>query len=128
MRLIFLFAWFLIGIGCSDSTIETAAVGTVSCTNPPAGLICSDKACTQCQPMLAGMCNSLNDCPPPYNACSTNNLCTITPTSEPSKRILFATDRIRPGITAQNSNSQDYIYNIMAKGYDIINIILRSEE
>jgi len=86
-----------------------------------------------------------SDCPPQFNNCignrciaqkvtgscadalngedcvsgaCTNGYC-AQPASNPPAQIWFATDAIRPGVTSQSTqtNNQDYIYNIMAKGY-----------
>jgi hypothetical protein len=45
------------------------------------------------------------------------NLCVVQPAQSGSSQIWFATDVIRPGVTVLNTGN-DYIYNIMAKGYD----------
>ncbi|MES2503404.1 MAG: hypothetical protein V4534_00845 [Myxococcota bacterium] len=46
----------------------------------------------------------------------TNNVCTFQPSASP---VWFMTDGIESGATLNSSsNTQDYIYNILAKGYD----------
>ncbi|MES2503536.1 MAG: hypothetical protein V4534_01530 [Myxococcota bacterium] len=69
---------------------------------------------------LDGFCNAAADCPAPYNSCQ-NSLCAKQPSSI-KQYYWFATDPIRPGVSALCSagvctDTQDYIYNIMAKGY-----------
>lgn len=122
----------MIGLSCGDNAPHPEELFTNACSKFQ-GLIGS--SATNCQPLLAGMCDSSStanintQCPPPYNhccsqtdqgkgSCKTVNTCVVQDASDPSQRTWFATDSIRPGITSNNSDPKDYIYNIMAKGYE----------
>ncbi len=72
---------------------------------------------------VAGSCISDADClTGSLTYKCTKGFCTLAPGSTPVSQIWFATDPIRPGVVADCndsncSNSNGYIYNIMAKGY-----------
>ncbi|MEI6805807.1 MAG: hypothetical protein WCK49_04800 [Myxococcaceae bacterium] len=145
LRLIILMIFL---VSCGESSKEPGVGDAAPCTassTPVDSLICVN---SQLQIKPAGYCSTASsanpdDCPPPYNFCDSNNNCAVQKISgsclssndcasgtcttgycaqpqNPAQQTWFATDPIRPGITVNSSNPKDYIYNIMAKGYESI--------
>jgi hypothetical protein len=122
--LLILVGHFGCGSGSSSSELLDA---TSSCITNNPGYYCNSSGAPVTF-LAAGKCNLASDCPPPYNQCNSSNQCVINPASSASAQIWFATDPIRPGVTATcndkngdsscpSGNTNDFVYNIMAKGY-----------
>ncbi|MBH2006754.1 MAG: hypothetical protein I8H75_05395 [Myxococcaceae bacterium] len=110
----------LILIAIASCSVEKSKLedASLSCAESSQGYLCVNGSLT---PQLDGMCQTSNDCPPPYNQCDESNRCQIQAAQAGSNQIWFATDPIRPGIhsgDAPGPSGTGYIYNIMAKGYE----------
>lgn len=129
------------GTTSEDSLVDSGGSGCVSsCPPSQEGYLC-DNGCLK--PLLAGACDSTilqnnPNCPTSSSHCcvtsdsNTNcngqvNICVPEQATASSTRIWFVTDLIRSGVVSScnsgsvgcpSSKAKDYIYNIMAKGYD----------
>ena len=136
----------LIACSTGKVTSGSLAGTAITCTQGQAlpGMVCLNTSLTTTPsynwaPLVAGECGSSTDCPAPYNHCCSNtdtlpecfttganptltpNICVAHAAAPTDGAIWFATDSIQPGVTQNYStatpSNNDYVYNIMAKGY-----------
>ncbi len=105
--------------------LETGSLDVTSCSKVD-GYFCDTSG--KLQALIPGVCAQDSDCPSPYSCNTVNNQCYLKAATNNQEKYWFATDPIRPGVTSTCNdsngsttcptvNQNDYIYNIMAKGY-----------